>query len=79
MCQHIAESLETGVSVGFLTDTDSSESRPDASCIRCNEARNAAGGDWTDDVLKLVQVKLLCGACYDQARTIALSDPESLQ
>jgi hypothetical protein len=70
-CQHIAESLHTGVPVGFHWTRDHTVARPDAWCSACERARLDAGGDWTPEVEKLLGVKLLCGACYDYAKSIS--------
>jgi hypothetical protein len=44
--------------------------RPDAWCSACEQARVDAGGDWTPEVEEKLRVQLLCGACYDYAKTI---------
>ena len=70
VCQHIAESLRTGVPVGFYWSAEQAGSRPDAWCSSCEKARLEAGGDWTPEVEAKLGVKLLCGACYDFAKSI---------
>jgi hypothetical protein len=70
VCQHIAESLQTGVPVGFHWPPDSTNSHPDAWCDACEQSRIDAGGDWTLEAEKLLNIKLLCGACYDFAKSI---------
>jgi len=70
VCEHIIHSMYTGVPVGFHWPSDSDQRRPDAWCSACEEARTAAGGDWTDKVMKVVNIKVLCGACYDHAKGI---------
>ena len=70
VCQHIAQSLATGIPAGFHWPSDSTNSHPDAWCSACEKARIEAGGDWTPEVEKKLGVKLLCGACYDYAKSI---------
>jgi len=70
VCQHIAETLHTGVPVGFFWSEESASLHPDAWCAFCEDARIQAGGDWTDEVEKILSIKLLCGACYDHAKNI---------
>jgi hypothetical protein len=70
VCQHIAQSLHTGIPVGFHWSAKSTNARPDAWCSACEEARIEAGGDWTPVVYAKLNVKLLCGACYDHAKSI---------
>jgi len=70
VCEHIVNSLHTGFPVGFHWPSESDQPRPDAWCSDCEEARVAAGGDWTDEVMKVVNIKILCGACYDHAKGI---------
>jgi hypothetical protein len=70
VCRHIVESLRTGVPVGFHWSKNSTSQHPDAWCTACNEARVKAGGDWTDALYAILDIKLLCGACYDHAKDI---------
>jgi hypothetical protein len=70
VCHHIIESMHTGVPVGFYWPAESNQRRPDAWCTACEQARVAAGGEWTDEVMKVVNAKVLCGACYDYAKSI---------
>jgi hypothetical protein len=70
VCQHIARSLHTGIPVGFHWSSQSEAVRPDAWCSACDEARTEAGGDWTPEVEKKLEVKLLCAVCYDYAKSI---------
>jgi hypothetical protein len=69
-CQHIVQSLHTGVPVGFDWSSQRASAHPDAWCSACEEARLQAGGDWTSEVEKKLGVKLLCGSCYDYAKFI---------
>jgi len=70
VCQHIAQSLHTGIPVGFFWSSAQTDNRPDAWCLACEQARVEAGGDWTPEVEKKLAVKLLCGVCYDYAKSI---------
>jgi hypothetical protein len=70
VCQHIATSLSTGVPVGFHWSANSTNPHPDAWCSMCEQARIGAGGDWSPEVEEQLNVKLLCAACYEQAKSI---------
>jgi hypothetical protein len=70
VCQHIAQSLQTGIPVGFHWPAGDADERPDAWCSSCEQARIDAGGEWTPEVEQKLGVKLLCGSCYDYARSI---------
>jgi hypothetical protein len=70
VCEHIVNSMHTGVPVGFHWPGDSTQRRPDAWCTGCDKARVTAGGEWTEEVMKNVNAKVLCGACYDHAKAI---------
>lgn len=70
VCQHIVESLHTGVPVGFHWPEDATELHPDAWCSACESARIEAGGEWTEEVEQQLNIKLLCGACYEHAKDI---------
>lgn len=73
VCQHIWNSLSTGVPVGFHWSAESMSEHPDAWCSSCEEARREAGGGWTPAVEEKLNVKLLCGACYEHAKRICLN------
>jgi hypothetical protein len=70
VCQHIAQSLHAGIPVGFCWSAEQTDERPDAWCSACEEARIDAGGDWTPEVEQKLGIKLLCGSCYDDAKSI---------
>jgi len=57
VCQHVAESLSTREIVGFF----------------CNERVKRTGGEWIGEAASHLGAKLLCGACYDDARDLNLS------
>jgi hypothetical protein len=70
VCQHIVESLHTGTPVGFHWSSESDSLHPDAWCSGCETARVAAGGDWTPEVEEVLDIQLLCAACYERAKDI---------
>ncbi|MEK8034932.1 hypothetical protein AACH06_29300 [Ideonella sp. DXS29W] len=70
VCQHIAGTLLSGVSVGFHWSAGSVAKHPDAWCSVCEEARVQAGGEWTSEVEEQLNIKLLCSACYEHAKSI---------
>jgi hypothetical protein len=79
VCQHIAESLSTRVAVGFHWPASSGDDpRPDAWCSECEKARISAGGEWVEELESQLSVRLLCGACYDEAKAIWAKYRESL-
>ena len=50
---------------------EQTDTRPDAWCSDCEQARIDAGGDdWTPEVEQKLKIKLLCGSCYDYAKSI---------
>jgi hypothetical protein len=70
VCQHIVQSMHTGVPVGFHTADPLEQTRPDAWCSACESERVRGDGDWTDELYAILNIKLLCGACYDHAKDI---------
>ncbi len=70
VCRHIAQSLDTGIPVGFCWSSEQTSPRPDAWCQACEEGRLEAGGDWLPEVEKKLGITLFCGACYDYAKSI---------
>jgi hypothetical protein len=72
VCQHIFVSLDTERAVGFHWPAESDDPFPDAWCNKCEAARVAAGGDWNEELMKMVGIKLICGSCYQVAKDIWL-------
>jgi hypothetical protein len=73
VCQHVAMSLRSRVRVGFFWADQSNTDRPNAWCRECNERVSKTNGEWLGEARAHLQAKLLCGACYDDVRTINLS------
>jgi hypothetical protein len=69
VCQHLVQSLQTGIYCGFWCAEDPDNPRPDAWCNVCEELVNKVGG-WNDESEAFAGIKLLCGACYDRAKAI---------
>jgi hypothetical protein len=70
VCRHIFESLHSGTPVGFHWPADSGQLHPDAWCSGCEEQRAAGDGEWSEELTKMLDIKLLCGACYERAKDI---------
>jgi hypothetical protein len=65
MCRHVA----TGAACGFHASAeDPSDRWPDAWCDLCEEAFQAAGGEWNEASEAGLDAKVLCTHCYDDAR-----------
>lgn len=73
LCQHLMRTLNTGVAVGFHWPAVASGPTPDAWCNECEAARVDAGGDWTDEVLENVGIRLVCASCYLRAKQVWLN------
>ncbi len=72
VCQHIANSLLTNVSVGFYWSKDSDSEFPDAWCKDCEDRCSKTGDEWKVEALEELNVKLLCSGCYLVARKMEL-------
>jgi len=72
VCRHIVGSLDTGRAVGFHWPEDSPSNRPDAWCTECERVRITEGGEWNDAAMAFVDMKVLCGGCYDRAKNVWL-------
>jgi uncharacterized protein DUF6882 len=64
VCQH----LMGGVACGFHDAGEPGDRWPDAWCDRCDEAFQAAGGEWTAESEAELDIRLLCTHCYEEAR-----------
>lgn len=68
VCQHLA--ARDGSGAGFYWAEDDEEPDapwPDAWCEACEEVRSAEG-EWNDRSEAFANIRLLCDACYEQAR-----------
>jgi hypothetical protein len=64
-CRHLA----TGVSCGFHASSQDPDDRwPDAWCDLCEEAFQAAGGEWNEVSEKHAAIRVMCTHCYEEAR-----------
>jgi len=58
------------VRVGFFwTPDDPQNPRPDAWCTECEKRVRLTGGEWVGEAETQLQAKVLCGACYDAAKS----------
>lgn len=73
MCRHIVETLSSGTPIGFYWADDSDATYPDAWCGICEGARVEHGGEWSEEVEKGLGVTMICGVCYEKARSIRLA------
>ena len=79
VCQHIAQGMIERQRVGFCWSIENpSNPRPDAWCSACNERVEATDGEWVGEAADHAQPKVLCGACYDVAKSFHMGgDPWS--
>lgn len=64
-CRH----LTRGVACGYHASVDDPADKwPDAWCDLCEQAFQAAGGEWNDESEKVADIKLMCTHCYEAAR-----------
>ena len=74
VCRHLIDGLRTGAAVGFHVADDPGNPRPDAWRSECEARVLSTGGEWTDESEAFAGVTLLCGECYDLARTRSGAD-----
>lgn len=74
LCRHLVETIDSGEAVGFHWPSESTNPTPDAWCNSCEEARDAAGGEWTEEILKQVDVSVVCAGCYQLAKNVWLRE-----
>jgi hypothetical protein len=64
-CRHVA----SGIACGFHASSEHPDDKwPDAWCDLCEEAFQAAGGEWNDVSEKQADIQIMCTHCYDDAR-----------
>jgi hypothetical protein len=66
ICHHLLD----GHRQGFFTDPDDAltDPHPDAWCSKCEEIRLAHGGEWNQASEALIEVRLVCGDCYEEIK-----------
>jgi hypothetical protein len=73
VCTHILDGVRAGKRVGFHTAIEPDNPRPDAWCDECAQRFQEAGGEWEGEPEAKAQIKILCGLCYDRAKTFHLA------
>jgi hypothetical protein len=73
VCQHIAAGLLDNQRVGFFwTGSEADNPHPDAWCAGCEARRLEHNGEWEGEAANQLQAKIMCGSCYDVAKTFHL-------
>ncbi len=65
VCGHLLH----GQRLGFHFDSNDIGPYPDAWCSECEGIRAAHGGEWNDESEALIEVRLVCGSCYEEIRS----------
>ncbi len=74
VCSHVAHAIESGASVGFFWGDDTDLARPDAWCLECELKLRALRGGPSEDWFRAADFKILCAACWDEARRISFEE-----
>jgi len=79
VCQHVSKGLRDRHRVGFFWSTcDPDNPFPDAWCYECEQRVKATQGDWIGEALEHLLPRILCGYCYEVAKTLHMGgDPWS--
>jgi hypothetical protein len=68
VCSHLLR----GENQGFVaSEEDPDNPHPDAWCSACDNIREACGGsdgEWNEQSEALIEVKLVCGDCYQEIK-----------
>ncbi len=64
VCVH----LLLGNQQGFCFDPDDPSPHPDAWCSQCERARIEHGDVWNEEIEALMDIRLVCGDCYDEIK-----------
>ena len=78
VCDHLLD----GTRQGFFTADDPGNPHPDAWCSKCEQIRSAyagADGEWNEKSEALLEVRLVCGDCYEEIKTRNILSTESVQ
>jgi hypothetical protein len=69
-CTHVAHAIDSGADVGFFWGDETDTARPDAWCAECERKLVALKGVSSDRWFDEGEFKVLCAACWDEARAI---------
>jgi hypothetical protein len=72
-CTHIAHGLLDGTTAGFVIAPEGGEPLPLAWCDACEDMVVGLGGNWTEGASDRAAFKLLCAACYGEAKGLAIA------
>ena len=72
-CTQIAHGLLDGTTPGFVIAPEADEPLPNAWCDQCEVMVDSLGGDWGGQASDGADFKILCAACYGEAKGIAIS------
>lgn len=65
ICKHLFRSKKKGV----FWSKDEEDSSVSAWCLKCESVR-AKNGEWSDEILARMDIKILCEKCFDQVKTL---------
>lgn len=68
VCTHVAHAIDSDARVGFFWGDDTDTARPDAWCLACESALVALAGASSEGWFRDAQFKILCAACWDEAK-----------
>ena len=63
VCQHLVATFEDGVPRGAFWCRDE-DGCINAYCRECSERLDAAGGEWVDEVVEHLDLKIICEGCF---------------
>jgi hypothetical protein len=77
VCIHVARAIDTGADVGFFWGDETDTARPDAWCASCERKLVALNGSNGDLWFREADFKVLCAACWDEARSVLYERPRA--
>jgi hypothetical protein len=69
VCCHLAATLSDNRARGVVSSIDE-DGAVNAYCDACADLLDASGGEWTEDLEKKAEIKLVCRGCFDQILVI---------
>jgi hypothetical protein len=75
VCEHLLH----GEGLGCISDGDPGDPHPDAWCSKCEQVRVTLGGsngEWNDQCMAVVKIRLVCGDCYEEIKARNLTGTE---
>ena len=69
VCAHLIGSMRSSVALGLFFEIDE-DGCPNAWCFDCENRLQAADNNWTPELMKFADIKVICKSCFDRLQEL---------